>query len=101
VVQTESPFASACAYSASASRRASIRTARASSVCSTTAGTGCQLSRLPVPGRKTEPFQLVADATDPEHQWQVARVFQQKLDGFAGAGGDVRDYARLFEMLTE
>ena len=50
---------------------------------------------------KTEPFQLVADATDPEHQWQVARVFQQKLDGFAGAGGDVRDYARLIEMLAD
>ena len=36
-----------------------------------------------------------------DRAWQLASRLQRTLDGFTGAGGDVRDYARLIELLTD
>ena len=48
-----------------------------------------------------EVFQLIADARDHEYQMKVARILQSTLDGYRGTNGDVADYARLIEMLSD
>ena len=44
---------------------------------------------------------LRAPANNRQHLWRVAEVVQERLDGFRGAGGDVRDYFDLIERIAE
>ena len=43
---------------------------------------------------------LRADAGDRHRLWALAESVQKRLDGYSGAGGDVRDYFELIERVA-
>lgn len=44
---------------------------------------------------------LRANASDNEGLWSLAQRVQHMLDGYRGAGGDVREYFRVLEILSD
>ena len=40
-------------------------------------------------------------AGDAEDRWSMAQILQHALEGFRGAGGDIREYARALELLAD
>jgi hypothetical protein len=44
---------------------------------------------------------LRANASDSEALWGLAQRVQHMLDGHRGAGGDIREYFRVIEILSD
>ena len=48
-----------------------------------------------------EPKEIEFEAADKTALWQAAKRAQRLLDGYKGAGGDVREYSTLLEQMGD